>query len=190
MKRESIGRLLLGLGTGMVYGFLLHKGRVARYGPIVEQVRLRDFTVVKIMATAIAVGATGAQTLREIGRMDQKVKPLNLIGTPVGSVLFGAGMALLGYCPGTSVAAVGAGSRDALVGVAGMLGGATGYVKLYPRLAPTLARANRGELTLPGLTHTSPWLWVAGAVATVAAGAAALQARERRLLHARALQAV
>lgn len=190
MKRESLGRLLLGLGTGMVYGFLLHKGRVARHAAIVEQVRLRDFTVVKTMATAIAVGAVGAQTLREIGQMDQTVKPLNLIGTTLGGVLFGAGMAALGYCPGTSVAAVGAGNRDALVGVAGMLGGAAAYVKLYPRLAPTLARANLGELTLPGLTRTPPWLWVAGAAAAVAAGATALEARERALLHSRARQAV
>jgi uncharacterized membrane protein YedE/YeeE len=190
MKRESMGRLLLGLGTGMVYGFLLQKGRVARHRAIVEQVRLRDFTVAKTMATATAVGAVGVQMLREIGKMDQKVKPLNLIGTTLGGVLFGSGMALLGYCPGTSVAAVGAGNRDALVGVAGMLGGATAWVKLYPRLAPVLARGNLGELTLPGLARTSPWIWVAGTAAAAAAGAAALEKRERALLHSRARQAV
>ncbi|HEX6986174.1 MAG TPA: YeeE/YedE thiosulfate transporter family protein [Planctomycetaceae bacterium] len=162
---DSPAKLALGLLTGIAFGFLLQKGRVAKYDVILGQLLLKDWTVAKIMGTAVAVGSVGVYALVEGGWASLHVRPLLLGGVLAGAVLFGIGMALLGYCPGTSVAACGEGRRDAMVGVLGMLAGAAAYVALYPTLQP-LAKAfgDRGKVTLPELWDVSPWLLVAALV--------------------------
>ncbi|WP_418316980.1 YeeE/YedE thiosulfate transporter family protein [Piscinibacter sakaiensis] len=159
---DSPEKLLLGLVSGVVFGFLLHKGRVARFDVIVAQLLLKDWTVVKIMATAVAVGAVGVHLLVAAGIATLHVKPALLGGLIVGGLLFGLGLALYGYCPGTGVAASGAGHRDAAVGVAGMLSGALLFVLGYPLWKPVIESvADWGELTLPEASSSSTWLWVA-----------------------------
>ncbi len=54
---ESPEKLALGLLTGIIFGFLLQRGHVAKYRTILGQLLLRDWTVVKVMGTAIVVGA-------------------------------------------------------------------------------------------------------------------------------------
>lgn len=176
---DSPEKLILGLATGVVFGFLLQKGRVAKFEVIVGQLLLKDWTVVKVMATAIAVGTVGVYALVSMGMATLHIKPAQLGGVLLGGLLFGIGMAVYGYCPGTGVAASGAGHRDALVGVAGMLFGALLYVLGYPSLKPLIeAGASWGKLTLPGATSTSPWPWVIGLV-VVLAGLLSLVERRR-----------
>lgn len=173
MRVESSEKLLLGLGTGVVFGTLLQKGRVAKYEVIVGQLLMRDATVAKVMGTAVVVGAVGVHALVERGRAALEVKPLRLPSILAGAVMFGAGLAVIGYCPGTSLAAVGERRRDAMFGVLGMLGGAALYVRAYPRLKPALEAGDRGKITLPRATRTSPWPWIAGMAAALV-GAVAL----------------
>ena len=120
---DSPDKLLLGLATGVVFGFLLQKGRVAKFPVIVGQFLLRDWTVVKIMGTAVVVGAVGVFALVAAGHAGLHVKPLLLGGVLSGGVLSGVGLAVLGYCPGTTVAACGEGRRDAVAGLLGMFAG-------------------------------------------------------------------
>jgi len=154
-------RLLLGLITGLVFGFLLQKGRVAKYEVILGQLLLRDWTVLKIMLTAVAVGAAGVYAMTALGWTSLQIKPLQVGGIVIGALLFGAGMAVLGYCPGTTVAACGEGRRDAMAGLVGMLIGAAAYVLAWPVLRPLIgAGGDFGKITLPQLTHLSPWFWI------------------------------
>jgi len=178
MKLESIGRILLGMGTGAVFGFLLHKGRATEHEAISGQLLAKDASVVKIMTTASAVGALGVRVLEEFGLAEAKIKPLNVGGVLLGGTLFGAGMAVLGYCPGTNMAALGSGHRDAAVGAAGMFAGALAFVKAFPYIKPWIEKGNLGKRTMPELTKTSPWLWVAGISAATAALAAFLEDRD------------
>lgn len=158
---DSPVKLLLGLATGFVFGFLLQKGRVAKHSVIVGQLVLRDFTVLKIMLTAIAVGAVGYWGLVAAGATTAEVKPAEMGGVLSGALLFGAGLALLGYCPGTTVAAVGEGRRDALAGLLGMFAGAFAFVNAFPALGDLQkAVADWGELTLPQATSLAPLVWV------------------------------
>jgi uncharacterized membrane protein YedE/YeeE len=177
MKRESIGRILLGVGTGAVFGFLLNKGRASEHEAISGQLLGKDASVVKMMATASAVGALGARILNDLGLAEAKIKPLNAGGVVLGGTIFGAGMGILGYCPGTSMAAVGGRHRDAAAGALGMLGGALAFVRLYPHIKPFIEKGSFGKRTLPEVTGTSPWLWVAGMSAAVAALAGFLEGR-------------
>ena len=158
-------RLLLGLVTGVLFGVLLQKGQVAKFSVIVGQFLLKDWTVAKIMGTAVVVGSVGVHALVANGHANLHVKPFLVGGVLLGGVCFGVGMAVFGYCPGTGVAACGEGRRDAMVGVLGMLAGALAFVVAFPALQPVIkGLGDLGKVTLPGVTGTSPWLWVAGLV--------------------------
>ncbi len=160
---DSPERLLLGLLIGIVFGVLLQKGQVAKFSVIVGQFVLKDWTVVKIMGTAVVVGSVGVYALVALGHADLHVKPLLLGGVLLGGVCFGVGMVVLGYCPGTGVAACGEGKPDAMVGVLGMLAGALAFVAAWPALQPVIkGLGDMGKITLPSVTGTSPWLWIAG----------------------------
>jgi len=164
-------KLVLGLLTGIVFGFLLQKGRAAKFHVIIGQFIFKDWTVVKIMGTAVIVGAIGVYALVAMDLASLHVKPLLLGGVLLGAVCFGIGMAVFGYCPGTSVAACGEGRRDAMIGVLGMLVGAAVYVAMFPALQPIIkGLGDAGEITLPQVTGTSPWPWLGGlaVVGTVA----------------------
>lgn len=167
MRVDRPGKLLLGLGTGVAFGTLLQKGRVAKSEVIMDQLLLRDATVAKIMGTAIVVGGAGVHALVQRGRAQLDIKPLRLAAILGGAVMFGSGLAVIGYCPGTTLAAIGERRRDAIAGALGMLAGAALYVRAYPRIAPVLAAGDRGKVTLPKATQTSPWPWIAGMAAVL-----------------------
>ncbi|MFP4285571.1 MAG: YeeE/YedE thiosulfate transporter family protein [Desulfovermiculus sp.] len=146
-------QLLLGLIMGMIFGFLLQKGQVTKYDVIVGQLLLQDFTVVKVMLTAIIVGMIGIHVMRSRGWAELHPKPGSVGATVLGGLLFGAGMAILGYCPGTTLGAIGQGSLDALLGgLPGMLLGGILYAAAYPVLSTRIIQlGDFGVKTIPPL---------------------------------------
>ena len=130
------------------------------------QFLLRDFTVAKIMGTAVAVGSVGIWAMQSMGMIHLEIKPAAFGGVIFGGLLFGIGISIFGLCPGTSVAACGEGNRHAMVGVLGMFAGAMTYVAMFPTLKEwSKALGDWGKVTLPQVTHTSPWLWIGGIAA-------------------------
>lgn len=173
----SPGVLALGALTGLIFGFLLQKGRVTRFDVIVGQFLLRDFTVLKVMLTAIVVGGTGVWAMHQLGWVSLHVKGAALLANGLGGAIFGVGMATLGYCPGTGVAAIGDGARDAWFGLLGMLFGAAVYAEAYPWLNERILKVgDLGKLTLADAAHVSPW-WFVAALAGIAVTVFALLER-------------
>lgn len=155
-------QLLLGLGLGIAFGFLLQKGGVTTYDVIIGQLLLTDFTVVKIMLTAVLVGMIGVHALRSLGLATLHPKPGSIGTSAVGGLIFGAGFGVLGYCPGTVAGAVAQGWLDALFGgVVGLLIGAGLLAALYPKLeASILQKGDFGDLTFPRLFKVNAWVVV------------------------------
>lgn len=155
-------QLLIGLAMGFAFGFLLQKAGVTTYDVIIRQLLFRDFTVLKVMLTAMVTGMIGFHVLKGLGLAQPKVKPGGFGSTLVGALIFGVGFGTLGYCPGTVVGAVGQGALDALFGgLAGALLGAGLFAALYPRLkAGILSKGFFGEATLPQLLKVNPWVVV------------------------------
>lgn len=164
-------QLLLGLAAGFFFGFLLEKGGVTRYDVIVGQLLLEDFTVIKVMLSAVATGMLGVHLLRSLGLARLHPKPGSWGRSAVGGLIFGLGFATLGYCPGTIAGAIGQGWLDALTGgLAGILVGAGIFAAGYPRIrAAVLLKGDFGERTIPQILKVDPWVVVVPAVALIAA---------------------
>ena len=130
--------LLYGLITGVLFGFFLQKGHVLRYDKQIGALRLKDMTIMKFMLSHIAVAMVGVYFLYDLELIQLSLKPTILGGVVIGALLFGLGWGLLGYCPGTSLGAVGEGNFDALWGIIGMLFGAGIYAEVFPYLKTTV----------------------------------------------------
>jgi hypothetical protein len=152
-------QLIVGFAIGIAFGFALHRGGVSNFDVIVNQLLFRDFTVVKIMLSAMITGMAGVYLLRRFGLARLQPKTGSIGATLVGGLIFGAGFALLGYCPGTVVAAAAHGNLDALFGgITGMLVGAALFAAAYPRLAASiLNKGSFGDRTLPEILNICPW---------------------------------
>ncbi|MGZ8291621.1 MAG: YeeE/YedE thiosulfate transporter family protein [Telluria sp.] len=149
---DSPKQLVLGFVFGIAFGFLLQKGGVAKYEVLLGSLLLTDFTVMKIMLTAILVGMIGIFSMHALGLVKLHVKPTRYAANVIGGLVFGAGFALLGYCPGTGAAALGQGNLDAIAGIGGLLAGSYVYAELSRPLGSTvLAWGNRGGIMLPDL---------------------------------------
>lgn len=134
----------IALLLGFAFGFLLQKGGVAKFDILIGVLLLEDFTVVKVMLSAIVVGMVGVALLRRVGLIELQVEETVIASNVVGGLVFGVGFGLLAYCPGTDAAAVGQGNLDAVVGVAGMLLGSYGFALVSGAIEGTWVR--RGKL--------------------------------------------
>jgi uncharacterized protein len=150
---------LLGLFTGVLFGFLLQKGRVLRFEKQVGALLLKDMTIFKFMLSAILVGMVGITLLTDAGIITSSHKAMNVGAVLIGGALFGCGWAVMGFCPGTSVGALGEGRWHAFFAIAGMVAGAALYAELYPFFKSTvLAWKDFGKIGLPDALGISPWV--------------------------------
>lgn len=149
--------LIYGLITGIAFGFLLQKGQVIRYDKQIGALLLKDMTIVKFMLSHILVAMVGVYLLYDMGLIKLAIKATILGGVIIGGLLFGIGWGLVGYCPGTSLAALGEGRLDALWAIIGMLFGAAFFAEMFPYLKTTiLTWGNYGQITIPmalGINH-------------------------------------
>lgn len=151
----------LGMITGILFGFLLQKGRVLRFDKQVGAMLLRDMTIFKFMLSAILVGMIGILILSNAKIITVSHKPMNLGAVLIGGGLFGIGWAIMGFCPGTSIGALGEGRWHAVFAIVGMLTGAAIYAELYPTFKSTiLAWKDFGKIGLPETLGVSPWIVV------------------------------
>lgn len=151
--------LILGVG----FGFALNKAGLTKYHKIVNVFRLIDLAVLKFMMTALVVSMAGLFFLRNLGLVTfPNVPATYVIGNVVGGLIFGVGMALSGFCPGTCAAGAGEGKLDYLIpGVLGFLVGAGIFGLTYQQVFPPIAEiANSGNVVIPDLWHLSPFLTV------------------------------
>jgi uncharacterized protein len=162
IRGHNSAQIVLGLITGICFGFLLQKGGATDYGVIEGQLLLTDFTVMKLMLSAVIVGMVVFQVLKYYGYANLHAAHGTLGTNVIGGLIFGAGFALLGYCPGTVAGAVGTGALDALIGgMIGMLIGAGIFAESYPALkAGILARFPLPSVTVPDLLHLPAWMAV------------------------------
>lgn len=134
MPAFNMSAMTSGLACGVLFGYVLENAGFGSPLKLSAQFKLTDWAVFKVMFTAIVVAAFGLWGLRAVGLMapDSVAVPQALMmASAVGGALVGAGFAMGGYCPGTSVVGMVSGRIDALVFVIGVLLGTTVFAGLY-----------------------------------------------------------
>src|SRR6266568_440970 len=163
--------IFVGLTMGIVFGFALEKSRVFEPGVIVGQMQMRNFIMLKVFLTAVATGAVVLAVLNGFGFVKLQPKAALYAADVVGGLILGAGIALAGACPGTTLAQIGAGYRDALFTLLGGLFGAVAYSYAQPALSKTFLAQGGGKLIFTDLFGVPYWI---GALALAAALVAVL----------------
>lgn len=146
--------ILLVLVLGFLFGAILQRARLNRFNTISGMAMLNDLTVAKAILIAVGVGAILLNIEISLGLASYHVKPFILGGVVIGGLIFGVGMAILGYCPGTLAVSLGEGSVDALVGVVGGLLGGLAYTLTIPAVS-LVTGPNLGKISLFSLTGGS-----------------------------------
>ncbi len=161
-------QLLLGFLMGVGFGFLLDKGGATKFDIIVNQLLLKDFRVLKIIFTAIITGMVGVHLI--VRYLPPELQPKSFRWKPivVGGLIFGAGFAILGLCPGTAAGAMGTGAVHAVFGVIGMLVGAGIFALVYPHILDFMSDSDLGPVTIPDSLGVNAW-WIILALSIVLA---------------------
>lgn len=163
-----INMILGGTVFGFAFGFLLQKGGVGTYHILIGQLLFQDWTVAKIMGTAIVVGMVGIFTLHHFALVNLHIKPTKIGPNVLGGLLFGVGFALIGYCPGTVAAALGQGSWDAVFGMLGLIAGSWFYAEASGLLTKTVDKwGDLGKLTLDDVVRLPRNVMVAFTAVTI-----------------------
>lgn len=160
--------LLCGFG----FGYVLENAGFGSGCKLTAQFRLTDWSVFKVMFTAIVVAATGMYLLQLAGvlSMDDIYVPIPYMGAiAIGGALIGAGFAVGGYCPGTSAVGMVTGRLDALLFFAGLLIGTWMFAGVFDWIEPwTQAGEYTGGDRLPqALGVAEGWVVLAMIAAAV-----------------------
>lgn len=131
-----------------------------RFNTISGMATLEDYTMAKTMGFAIGLGAIIIAIDVGLGLAEYHVKPLVPLANISGGIIFGIGMAILGYCPGTLPISLGQGALDALVGIIGGLLGGLVFTLNYDKISPYLGE-NYGNLSVHSETQDKPLLFYA-----------------------------
>lgn len=157
--------VLIGLASGVVFGFALEKSRVFEPGVIVGQMQLRNYLMLKIFLAAVITGLIVLAILNGAFGTKLYLKPLLFRADLVGGLILGAGIALAGACPGTSMAQIGAGYRDAWFVVLGGIAGAMAFGYFNEPIAAILP--DKGEVVSFDRMLGLPFWMVALALAAI-----------------------
>jgi hypothetical protein len=132
---------------GFLFGTALQYAKLNKYNTISGMATLNNLAVAKAIAMAIGVGAVLINVEIGLGLAGYHTKPLIFGGIALGGIIFGIGMAILGYCPGTLAISLGQGSMDALFGITGGLLGGLVYTLVLPSVQRILG-PNLGVISL------------------------------------------
>lgn len=166
--------VLIGLATGIVFGFALEKSRVFEPGIIVGQMQLRNFLMLKIFLTAVITGLIVLAVMHGAFGVKMHLKPLLFRADLIGGLILGAGIALAGACPGTSLTQLGAGYRDAWFVVGGGIFGAMAYGYFYEPLTALLPDTGP-KVAFDEMLGLPFWITALGLAAILAVGLVMLE---------------
>ena len=148
-------RLVYGFLVGIAMGVLIQRAGASNPRMILAALRLRDLTIIKFMATTIAVASVLVYLLGGVGvPMHLDIKPTYVLGVAIGGLIFGAGFAIGGYCPGTCVVGIAEGRRDGWVALLGGVAGTLAFTLVYRLIeAPLIQPLAYGRITWADALH-------------------------------------
>lgn len=136
----SLTRNIGVLAIGIYLGILFTKSEVARWNRVHDMFLFREAHMYLIITVAIVVAMVSMLAIKrfhittiEGQSIKYTPKPYH-IGVIIGGMMFGAGWAITGACPGPIYAQIGGGEPMALITLVGAMLGMFSYAALKPRL--------------------------------------------------------
>lgn len=148
---NETGLILIAIAAGMAFGYILVSVGMGNPRKISAVFYGEDWSVMKIMFSAVVTAMLLTYSAYYMGFIDINLVQLanvNMTAVIVGGLIFGVGMAIGGYCPGTSLAAAVTRKTDALIFIGGFMVGVWLYAVNYSWIATHLFSENLGKLTL------------------------------------------
>jgi len=167
----------VGIAMGIVFGVAFEKSRVFEPGMIVGQMQFRNFIMLKIFLTAVATGAIVLAVLNGLGYVELQPRAAAYAPNAVGGLLLGAGISLSGACPGSLLAQIGAGYRDAFFTLIGALLGAVTFAYAEPAINKTFLDQSGPRLVFTDLVGVPYWIGALVLAAVIVVILVVLEAR-------------
>ncbi|MDX1809646.1 MAG: DUF6691 family protein [Sulfurospirillaceae bacterium] len=146
--------LLYGLIIGIFFGFILERVGFGNSKVIAAIFHFKDLRVSQTMISAIITAATWIVIASYFGWVDYSKMFIPLVYVwpyLVGGIIFGAGMAMAGWCPGTAVVGFASGKIDAAVFMLGMLSGMYVYFIEFDKISSFANSGYIGRYTIDNL---------------------------------------
>lgn len=144
--------ILIGLSMGAIFGMALEKGRMCEGGVIVCQMQMSRHAMLKMFLSAVITGLIVLSIMVGFGFAKLSPKATLFAADIVGGAILGVGIVIAGACPGTVLAQIGTGYKDAIFTFIGGLVGALAFTYMEPNiLKPILTTGSYGKLTLDQL---------------------------------------
>jgi uncharacterized membrane protein YedE/YeeE len=175
--------LAVALVVGLAFGWALERAGLGSARKLIGQFTLTDFTVFKVMFSAIVTAMLGAFWLGRIGVIDLSavyVPETYVIPQAIGGLIFGLGFVVSGLCPGTSCVAAASGRVDGLAVVGGIFAGILGTGLAFPQIQSFYDSTARGTWLLSDALRLSYGVVVFAIVLIALAGFGLVERLERR----------
>jgi len=148
---DSNTNLWLALAIGIMFGFILERAGFGTAGHIAPVFYFKNIMVAQVMVSAIVTAATLLILGISFGYIDYNnvfVPTTYLWAYLVGGLIFGIGMVMSGWCPGTSLVGIATGKIDALFFALGLFVGMFIYFDFYQYIIDFANGANLGKFTI------------------------------------------
>ncbi|HEV7242645.1 MAG TPA: YeeE/YedE thiosulfate transporter family protein [Thermoanaerobaculia bacterium] len=175
--------MITAFAIGIAFGFALERAGLGSARKLIGQFYGTDFTVFKVMFSAIVTAMLGAFWLSRLGLVDLSrvyVPETWLLPQLAGGLIFGVGFVIAGLCPGTSCVAAATGRGDGAMVVLGMFAGVLLTGLAFAPLRAFYESTSRGALTLPDVLHVPYGVVVCAVVVVALAGFAVAERIEKR----------
>ncbi len=167
--------IILGLITGLLFGFILQRGRICFNSAFRDLYLMKDNFLFKGITLAMAIEMLMFPAMAAAGMIKLNPKPFNLPAQIIGGFIFGMGMVLAGGCASGTTYRVGEGNTTSwiaaftygLTALAVKHGGLNWMLKLFSRftvkVTPTVSTnlyepSNKIGPTLATALHINHWI--------------------------------
>ena len=157
--------MILGLFLGLLAGAIMQRSEFCMAAAFRDFFLFRSTTLLAALLILVTVSAGLFELVRFLTGSAQFIAPefgAPALVTIFAGGVFGIGMTLAGGCVVGTLYHLGAGSRLALWGLVGLIGGSALYAEIYPFWNPWKQMTTLGPqtVTLPQWSGLPPWLFV------------------------------
>ncbi len=163
--------LLYGLLIGIMFGFILERAGFGSSKHIAPVFFFKNLRVAQTMVSAIITASTWIIIAAYMGVLDFSqlfIPEVYIWPYLVGGAMFGVGMVMSGWCPGTAVVGFARGKIDAAVFLLGLLAGMYVYFDFYDKFADFAKSGYLGRYTIDKLVGGN--IFTSGYLVTIILG--------------------